>query len=308
MKKKTENNARERLVRLLLLLAERPNVHKLKELAERLDDHQENITNDIKCLRRMGFEVNCDAPNYTYSISNQKTYRELDSLLLFSLEDQQLLRAAIQLLKIDDRKKGILANKLISLYDFRQLGHTFLLAPYLEMVDLLKTAGTKKRQVILEQYHSSNSNTISDRLVEPFKVNVEEDTVQTFDVDNGKVKHFRISRVVRIKMTDSPWENESLHYNREIDPFRIVNNDQVMVRLSINLAAKNELIERFPATRAHILPTHEPDRFHFQCKVNRQFYGLTNFILGFHIYGAIEILSPDSLRQHLLDEIAKFRI
>jgi predicted DNA-binding transcriptional regulator YafY len=255
----------------------------------------------------MGFEVACDK-QYAYSISNQKTYRELDSLLLFSTEDRLLLKSAIQSLEVNERKKEVLANKLNTLYDFRQLGHSFLLAPYLEMVDLLMAGSTKKRQVVLEQYHSSTSNTISDRLVEPFKVNIEEDTVQTFDVDKGVVKHFRISRAVRVRMTDSPWTFEARHFNREIDPFRIVNNDQVMVRLSINLAAKNELVERFPATRAHILPTSEPERFHFQCKVNRNFYGLSNFILGFHIYGGVEVLAPESLRQHLLDEVGKFKL
>jgi predicted DNA-binding transcriptional regulator YafY len=143
--------------------------------------------------------------------------------------------------------------------------------------------------------------------VEPFKVNVVEDTVQTYDVVRNKVNHFRISRAARVTVTDRPWQHEAQHINREIDPFRIVNDDQVMVHLRLNLAAYNELTERFPSTQRHIMEASTPNMYDFQCKVNSQFLGLSNFILGFFHYGAIEIGQPDSLRQHLREELAKIQ-
>jgi predicted DNA-binding transcriptional regulator YafY len=304
MKKTGKFTARERIVRLLLLLADRPHQYTKKELAERLEDNEDNIKGDFEVLRALGFRVTPDR-QYRYAITNQKQYPELDSLLLFSAADQMLLRQGIDQLKLIDRHKNILKDKLTTLYDFRQMGHAFLREPHLEKINQLMAAKADKKQVILEEYRSSNSNTKTNRQVEPFKINIEEDTVQTFDVERQKVNHFRISRATRVVVTDQPWQHEAQHVNREIDPFRIVNDDQVTVHLRLNLAAYNELIERFPTTKRYIEDDKTPNMFDFHGKVNRQFLGLSNFILGFFHYGAIEVLSPESLRQHLQDELGK---
>jgi predicted DNA-binding transcriptional regulator YafY len=295
-KEKSDSVPRERIVRLLLLLAEKPYQFKAKDLAERFEESVPIIKGDIAVLRNIGFNIGHDHA-YRYAIRNQQQFEALDNLLLFSVEEQYLLRQAIATLPIKDRKKEVLSQKLASTYDFRQLGHQFLREPYLEKIDQLNKAITEKKQAVIVQYQSSNSNTVRDRTVEPFKINAAEDTVQCYEPEKGDVAHFRISRIEDVRLTDTPWAFEPKHKNRSIDPFRIVEDNQVMVVLYLKLAAKNELVERFPSTAAHITPF--KDKFHFQCPVNAAFYGLSNFILGHHKKGDIEIVSPESLREHL---------
>ena len=176
--------------------------------------------------------------------------------------------------------------------------------PYQQLKDLLEQARREKKQVVLEGYRSSNSNTISHRLVEPFHVSPAEDTVQTFEVQKNKVNHFKISRIARVKLLDLPWTHEGWHNIRRTDPFRIVGNEQVTVHLRMGVGAYNELTERFPLTKGSIEEMQETGKYDFQCPVNDQFLGLSNFILGFYHQG-IEILAPDSLRDHLRAEVAK---
>jgi hypothetical protein len=77
-----------------------------------------------------------------------------------------------------------------------------------------------------------------------------------------------------------------------------VNNNQINIHLRLSVGACNELTERYPITKTYIMETEDPDYFDFQCSVNEKFLGVSNFILGYFQLG-IEVISPDSLRDHL---------
>ncbi len=303
MKKPTDIRTRERIVQLLFTLAEHPRTFTLRQLAERYDVSQDTIKGDFEALRNVGLTVDY-ADGYRYYVLGNKTFERFKDLLYFSAEDQAELYKAIDQMPVNQKRRDALKAKLGALYDYRRLGHAFLRTPHLTKIDHLETAKAGKKRVILEKYRSSNSNSVKDRLVEPFLISAAEDTVQTFDVEKGEVAHFRISRAEKIQLTDQPWQHEDQHYSRLIDPFRIVDNEQVMVHLRLRLGACNELIERFPTAKSHVEPAHEPEMFDFQCRVNHRFYGLSNFILGFYHQG-IEIMEPDRLKVHLRDVVQR---
>jgi predicted DNA-binding transcriptional regulator YafY len=296
-------NARQRIVEILLSIAEHPRRYSRKDFSERYGMTIDTIKDDFEYIRNAGLVLQHDK-NYRYYIADRKSYSKLASLLHFSMDDQIELRKAIDLLPASLREKEALATKLASLYDFRRLGYESLREPYLDKIDGLEAAKAAKKQVRLVNYRSSNSNTTHDRLVEPFLISPAEDTVQTFDVEKQKVNHFRISRAERVEVTEVLWQHESLHNSRAIDVFRIVENDQIMVHLRLSVGAYNELIERFPAAKRYTEKSANPQMYDFQAPVNRQFLGLGNFILGFY-HQDIEIVSPDALRTHLREVVEK---
>ncbi len=303
MPKENEYGTRTRLVRILRALLEYPHHYTKRALAERYGCSEDTISGDFQAIRDAGFVLQADE-KHRYAFAPDKPHQQLKDLLHFSEEDQVLLYQAIDNLPVGNARAAKLKTKLGSLYDYGRLGHAYLRKPYLNKVDLLEQARQEKKQVILEGYRSSNSNTISNRVVEPFHVSPSEDTVQTFEADKNKVNHFRISRITRVKVLDQPWEHEGWHNIRRTDPFRIVGNEQVTVHLRMNVGAYNELIERFPLTKGYIEETQEEGVYDFQCSVNDKFLGLSNFILGFHHQG-IEIIAPERLREHLREEIKR---
>jgi predicted DNA-binding transcriptional regulator YafY len=304
MASESEFSTRTRVIHLLRSIIERPNYYTKRALAERHNVHPDTIEGDFQAIQAAGFQLNKDE-RHRYAFVLEKPYQQLKDLLHFSEEDQSLLYQAIDSLPTNTERQQKLKQKLSSLYDFRQLGHAYLRKPYLTKVDALLQAQAEKKQVILSGYRSSNSNTISDRQVEPFHVSPPDDTVQTYDTDKKTVNHFRISRISRVKILDEPWQNEGHHNIRLTDPFRIVGNDQIMVQLRMQIGAYNELTERYPLTKGYIEEAEE-GVYDFQCKVNQRFLGLGNFILGFYHQG-IEILSPDSLRTHLQNEVQNMK-
>lgn len=305
MPKESEYGTRVRIVRILRAIAEHPNHYTKRALAERYGVHLDTIKGDFEAIVTAGFQLQEDK-NHRYAFALDKPHKQLKDLLHFSEEDQALLYQAIDNLPVGSERAAKLKAKLGSLYDFGRLGHAYLRKPYLNKVDLLEQARQEKKQAVLEVYRSSNSNTIGNRVVEPFHVSPSEDTVQTFDVDKRVVNHFRISRFARVKILDTPWQFEGHHNIRRTDPFRIVGNEQVMVHLRLGIGAYNELIERFPLTKGHIEEAHEEGVYDFQCSVNDKFLGLSNFILGFHHQG-IEIVQPEALRDYLRDVAGRMK-
>ncbi len=305
MSQNTEFGSKARLLRIMRAILERPYGYTKRELATRYGVHPDTISNDFEVFREVGLELDRDE-RHRYAFIVNRTQRRIKELLFFSEEERTLLHQAIDNLQTTPERKHQLKQKIHSLYDYSRLGYAWLRKPHLTKVELLEQAKSEKRQVILEDYRSSNSNMVADRRVEPYHISPSEDTLQSFDVEKREPRHFRISRIARVRLLDTPWQFENYHVVQRTDPFRIVNNDQINVHLRLSVGAYNELIERYPLTRSYIEPTEDPSYFDFQCDVNRGFYGLTNFILGFY-HLDIQVIAPEELREHLRREVAKMR-
>lgn len=296
-----EYGTKVRLLRIMRALIDHPFGYTKRQLALRYDVHPDTIKNDIEAIRNAGFEIIPD-DQYRYAFRMDRTYHELKDILFFSEQDQALLMKAIDQVDPHGKRGQRLKRKLDSFYDYHKLGLLTLRRPYLNKIDSLEKAKKEKRVVILENYHSSNSGRISHRRVEPFHPSPPDDTLQAYDLDQQQLRHFRISRIERVHLSEDHWQYQGHHRVLSTDPFRIVDNQQVQVHLRFRVGAYNELIERFPPTRSYIQPDAERDVYDFQAKVNHRFLGLSNFILGFH-HQVIEILEPDSLIEHLHQEI-----
>lgn len=295
-----------RLLKVMRALLEQPYRYTKKELAERFGVSTDAIKDDFEDFRTAGFDLDYDS-KYRYAFIADKPFEELKSLLQFSEADQLRLLKALNEVEPGNPQFEELRRRLASLYDFFQKEQGYMRRPYLTKVNLLQQAKQEKQQVVLVGYRSSNSNRISDRLVEPFDAKAEDDILQAFDVDKQQLRHFRISRIKRIRPTDTPWAFEDQHQVLATDPFRIVDDNQVMVHLRLKVGAYNELVERFPLAKAYIQEdATEENVFDFQCRVNHHFYGLTNFILGFH-HQIVEVLEPERLKEHLRAEVRKMR-
>lgn len=302
MPKDTEYGTKIRLLRILRAVIEQPKRYTKQELAMKYGVHTDTISGDFETFVNAGFEMDFDE-KYRYFFIEDKPLKKAGELLYFSEEERALLYEAIDNLRTTPERQAFLKQKLHSLYDYSRLGFANLRKPYLGKVDLLEQAKTEKKQVVLEGYRSSNSNTVADRVVEPYHISPAEDTLQSFDAEKRIPRHFRISRIARVRLLDQPWQFEGHHNIQRTDPFRIVNNDQVTVHLRLSVGAYNELVERYPLTKSYIEETIDPNYFDFQCNVNRNFFGLTNFILGFY-HLDIQVLEPESLRKHLKKEVS----
>lgn len=291
-----EYGTKVRLLRVMRALLEHPFGYTKRQLADRYGISTDTIERDFEALGSAGFIVRFDG-KYRYGFAEQKPFRQLKDLLHFSEEDQLLLMEVIDQIAPHSKKGASLKRKLASLYDYHRLGLAYLRRPYLSKIDALEAACKEKQQVILQDYHSTNSDQVSDRRVEPFHVNPPEDIVQVFDIDKQDLRYFRISRFTRVQATNTHWTYEHRHFVMPSDPFRIVDAQQTMVHVRLRVGPYNDLMERFPLAKAYVQPAAEPDMYDMQCLVNHRFIGLTNFLLG--NFNGVEVVEPEALRDYL---------
>lgn len=302
-----DQGTKQRLLRLIFLLLEQPFRYTKKELAQKLNVKPQTITKDFTSLNYATLEVEYDT-KYRYGFKQDRAYDQLKNLLHFTEEEQAFLSKALANYdKYGEHRKisKRIEKKLNSLYDYHKLGLEKLRQPNIKKLNMLEKAKNEKRQIYLKGYYSSNSNSVRDRLVEPLEVSPPNDMLYAFDVDKQKLSHFRLSRITKIKETDQPATYRKLYYGQATDPFYIVNDKQTLVHLQFGVAARNELIERFPLTKLHIQPSIDEDGvFDFQCQVNSKFLGISNFILAVH-HDLVKILDPPELVEHIQEILKK---
>jgi len=290
-----------RILRILRAILDRPFGYTRKQLATHYAVHEDTIKNDLKDLTNAGFVLEYDE-RYRYAFVQNKPVQQLKELLHFTAEDQELLYQAIDQISPFTKSGDLLKQKLASLYDFRQLGLSYLRRPYLTKLDLLLQAKANKQQVILHRYRSSNSNEVVDRRVEGFHPGPSEDILQAYDIEKKKLRHYRISRIGRVEITSTLWQYSGFHQVIATDPFRIVDANQVMIHLRLKVGGYNELLERYPLCKVYLEESNSKDIYDLQCPVNHRFLGLSNFILGqFHLLE--EVVGPELLKEHLRQQI-----
>jgi predicted DNA-binding transcriptional regulator YafY len=305
MKKFLDNTPKNRILSILKSLLERPYHYTKRMLAENYGVNESTIKKDFEELRDADFMLHFDS-KYRYAIIHNKSVEHLQYVLFFTESEQEILVKALATYQQSNaEQKEKLRKKLETVYDVSKLGSSLFSKTFLNKVDLLEQAKKEKKVIKLINYHSTNSNKVSDRLLEPFLVGVKEDILHGFDLDANEIRHFRISRIRRVELLSQNWKNENKHYVIATDPFGIVNNEQVKVHIKLGIGGYNELIERYPLTQAYLKPcADKADVFDFECKVNKNFYGLINFLLGYHEF-IEEIIEPESLLEHIRQRFQK---
>ena len=291
---------RERCIRVLLRILRNPYRFTLRELSTYYGHSTTDaLKDDIEQLRRAGMHVDIKRfDNYRYAILPDREFKELDYLQPLTDEDRAKINRALDY--ISEKDKFYLSKKLNSLYDFQQLGLRALRRPALDRIDKLESARKQKKQAVLVGYRS-NSGSIRNRIVEPFHIDVELDTVQALNIEESPPanKHFLLSRIERVQILEERWQFEELHGYQKTDVFRIANNKQVLVQLRLNVYAYNVLVGSYPKSLSEITPGSQPLTYEFQSMVNEDFIGLTNFILGNAAHARIEILRPERLKDKI---------
>lgn len=295
---------KERMVRLLLYILANPYRYTRKDLATYCQMSKDTIDDYFDSFKNIP-ELRLDHDNHwRYALLPDQHFRELQYLQSFTEEEHGRIHRLINQY-LSERDALYLSKKLGSLYDFQKLGIRALRRPALERIDQLEAAKRQKRIVILENYRSNSSNAIRNRIVEPFHIDVELDTLQAYDHDRKDSMHFRLSRAERVRLTQDAWQYESKHQYKYTDVFRIANNEQVYVHLRLNVFACNILREYYPKAEAYIQPSAELGFFDFECKVNVGYLGLSNFLMG---YGhSVTIIAPDSLKVHIANQAQAIR-
>ena len=291
----------ERLLRLLMRLSSGYR-YTAREIAEQHDISLRTFYRYLHTLKNVGFIIRQEDGFYQLD-KTSPNYRSISELLYFSEEEAYLLEKAIHSIDETNLLKKNLVKKLHSIYDFERIPETIIKPGQSENVHLLLKAIKEKRQVVLQDYRSSHSDQIKDRLVEPFDFTTDFISVWCYDPVENTSKLFKTVRIRMVLIKDENWQYENRHESLPMDVFRISGPEKIPVRLQMSLKACNLLIEEYPLAERHI-KSFDGDQYLFDGWVCN-FDGIGRFVMG--LIDEIEIVEPERLKEFIMKKIRKVR-
>ena len=230
-----------------------------------------------------------------------KGFRELSELIYFTKEEAYILKSAIENIDENTVIKQNLKKKLYSIYDFKMVADIVVHPKMKDNVQNLISAIENKKQVVLQDYNSAHSDSVSSRIVEPFALTTNYLQVWCYEVNEKKVKIFRISRIGKVEITDNDWQYESKHKQGKMDIFRMHGPKQMPIKLELSVRASNLLLEEYPLSKDHLTRINS-NRWILDTSVC-SFEGVTRFILG--LYEDIKIIESEELKTFVSKKIKK---
>ena len=289
----------QRLLRLLMLLAGNRR-YSAKEILKRLECSERTAYRYLDTLELSGFVL--DKQEATYRLQKGGQTNSLQKLLHFSEEEVVVLYETLSLIEGTSSIKEQLVRKLNMLYEYKALTE---LQPNddLHKIHLLSEAIRNKKQAVLINYRSSNSDNIKDRLGEPFGFSPDCRAVWFYEYESKSCKQFMISRVQEVQLGSRDCENEMFHHIPFTDAFRISGSGELgKAEAKLSLKAYNLLIEEFPLAREHV---REKDGA-YNLKIPIAGYqGVGRFVMG--LPGEIEVFGSSGFKKYLKEELKKFR-
>ena len=235
----------ERMLRLMKYLSSNVN-YTIKELGDKLEMSPRTVYRYLDTFKSAGFAV-VKLYGDVYKLGKMpREAVELEKLIYFSEEEAYLVNSLIDQLVPTNSLKANLKEKLSAIYRSTSIADYVCGKSNAAAVEALGEAIQERRCAKLLGYESGNSHTVRDRLVEPFDFSVNYEDVWALDLEDGRNKTFKISRIAEVEVLDSEWEREDEHHKAETDVFRMTGDGRIPVVLRMSLMAKNLLTEEYP--------------------------------------------------------------
>jgi proteasome accessory factor C len=282
----------QRTLRLLMLLAGK-RWYSPQEINHRIGISTRTLYRYLQTLEKAGFVVERSTNGYRLA-AEKGSMLTIKRLLHFTEEEAVLLYRTLGMLHGESPSKERLIRKLHTLYDCHLLAqaqkqHT------LEIVATLQKACDKKQQVVLNNYRSSNSQTIANRVVEAYAFTELYDAVWAYDIEDATCKQFKLARMDSATLALHGWQHEADHAIAFTDVFGMAAPKQKgIARLHLTMRAANLLTEEHPGSEKYINPAKTGFEAHLPYA---DYKGIGRFIKG--LPQEIEVLGPAGLKKFL---------
>ncbi|AGA79110.1 helix-turn-helix transcriptional regulator [Echinicola vietnamensis] len=298
---KTKSVEQQKILRVFKLInLLRSNIGKsANSLAEILGTDRRTVYRYFQLLRELGFQVEREYGKF--KITDRVEYSKNTFYGTFSDDEAAYLVEVMNKSSKKNLLKASILEKVQVRSDFQQSVSQLFNAKLGRFVDELSHAIKNKFQVLLKDYYSLSSDSVSDRLVEPVVFSNNFESVYALEVASREMKMFKLERIAELKVTSKHHLFEQLHEPLEQGLFGFTGKDQFKVRLRLSKKAYQLLIEEHPDAKPYTYS-----------KANNTYYlerevpelpGIGRFVLG--LPGEIYVEKGEELKAYLEQQMKK---
>jgi predicted DNA-binding transcriptional regulator YafY len=289
----------ERELNLILMLTENHN-WTVEDICRKQDISRRNFYYYLDFFRLAGFKVEHKKPYYRIK-KDSPFFKKLDEIVHFTEDEAITLRRILD--KTGDQSIQVqrLRQKLDRLYDLEILDSVELQEQLAHNVTTLYEAIKTGVCVTIKGYASPHSNTVSDRVVEPFLLMNGNREVRCYELSSGMNKTFKLSRMQDVELMDIIWEHQNKHRQMFTDVFMFSGEQQWTVTLLMGRLAVSVLREEYPKAERFI--EEQADGCWRAELPVCSFVGIGRFVIG--LFEDIQVLGCDEFKDFLKIKINK---
>jgi predicted DNA-binding transcriptional regulator YafY len=277
-----------RLFQLINYLRAEP-AKSVRSIESFLNTSERTVYRYLDLLKDLGFNIERDVNNKMFIAASSDidlipfTPQEADYLkkLIFSTgKDNQLAQSVLQ--KVQQSSEI-------------QIGANSLFKAHLaKIVEQISVAIIEGKQLLIKGYSSANSQSITDRLVEPTSFTDNYDAVSAFEISTNLNKYFNIERMSSVQVLDIPMQHETKHEFLKPDIFGF--QDKSMdkeIEIEMSMRAYLLLKEEYPMSTAFIKSIPDTGKYYFKANV-QSFKAPGRFVMGFleeiQVIGSVDFI------------------
>lgn len=284
-----------KLMRVLELIALLKGKGKnIGEMAAKFDMSERSIYRYLNLLEAVGFVIDKDFHNRYFIFTSDDEPGSTN----FTIDETNILKELIKKGAFDSPMRNSLIKKLSLNSDLDDMPKVVIKLRVGQMIEKISEAIKNKKQVVLKNYHSANSNEIKDRLVEPFQFGTDYHTIIALDTNDKKCKQFKLERIGEVMEMKKKFQFENLHKKVVSDIFGFTGDANTWITLQLTLRSYLLLREEFPLSIPYTEKTTDGYTFHGPVT---NYDGVGRFVLG--LMDEVEIKAPKTFQQFILDRI-----
>lgn len=289
----------ERELDLLLLLTENRH-YDVETLCQRLAISRRMFYYYLESFRDWGFIV--EKSGRCYSIDRESPYlKRLFETINFTEEEALTMLSILNKVGEENALAQRIRYKLNRFYDFHILDNPALRERVAHCVSVLYDAIKRKRVVKLVGYASPHSDTVSDRVVEPFLLLNDNNDVRCYELSSGQNKTFKLSRMRDVIMLDLSWSHEARHKQVFTDIFMFSGEERLPVAVRLDRLAYQVFVEEYPRATHAVTPE---DSAHYVLRTEVVSYrGIGRFVLG--LYDHVEVLGDEGFQAYVRETLRR---
>ena len=251
-----------RVLQLITFLQEPP--HKsVGLLAKFLDTTERTVYRYLDLLRECGFDLHKDQSQRFFIEKEEGTGAR------FTNEEAVYLKELILAAGAKSKLKDSVLSKIYTSSELSIVANHLINAKNGKIVERLTRAMLNKEQVLLKKYQSINTETISDRVVEPFGFTENYQTVMAYEPSSEKNKTYNIDRIGSVEYLNQKFQHEAKHEQQVMDVFGFAYNGQKYpVKLEMRMKEYLLLKAQYPLIAPFVKYESGKDKYVLEVEVN----------------------------------------
>lgn len=249
----------------------------IEQISQRLDMSQRTIYRYLESFRDMGFIIAKHGNVYRLD-KESPFFNKISSKIHFTEDEAMAISQVLHGVHENNSIIRSLRSKLSRLYDYRVLRECNVNEKLARNINTLYEAVKQERTVVLHQYHSTHSQSVTDRIIEPFLFLSGNSEVRGYEIKSGQNKTFKIARTESVEMLDIFWMNKERHKALHTDLFHFSGEETMPVRLRLSSLAATVLVEEQPEAADSLVP--QPDGSSLLDIRVCSYKGIGRFVMG----------------------------